>query len=67
MDKILSFKVFETSSDFEDWQRSAGVNVCSISPISLGMGMDIEQMTANAETHIGAFVVYVPASIKGVE
>ena len=58
MDKKFSFKVFNSSSEFEDWQRNEDVQICSICPIVIGLGMKMSTMDADASSQIGAFVVY---------
>ncbi len=64
MKKILSYKVFNSSEELEQWQKdNPGVDVFSISPMVKGLGMQIdsqkiEDQRATGQTEIGAFVIY---------
>ena len=57
--KILKYKLFETSEDFEQWQKdNKNVTVINVAPIITNMAMDVSETQATAETQAKAFVLY---------
>ena len=57
--KIIAFKSFKTTEEFEEWQLEGEKQIISASPIINDVGMDITERTANADMRFGIFVQYV--------
>jgi flagellar hook-basal body complex protein FliE len=57
--KILKYKMFDTSEDFEQWQKdNENVTVSNVTPVITNMAMDVSETQTTAETQAKAFVLY---------
>ena len=57
--KIIAFKSFKTTEEFEEWQDSREVQIISATPIVNDMSADITEHSANADMRFGIFVQYI--------
>ena len=60
-EQILGFKIFNTETDFIDWQKETPRKIIQVSPLVFSIGADISQtgQTVDAAVNAGCFVVYV--------
>ena len=57
--KIIAFKAFKTTEEFEEWQEDHEIQIISATPIVNDMSADITEHSANADMRFGIFVQYV--------
>lgn len=56
--QIFKFKTFNSSNEFEDWQKENGVNIYQFSPIMLETDNTLVKGSMTIKTKIGCFIVY---------
>ncbi|MFA5195180.1 MAG: hypothetical protein WC401_05220 [Bacteroidales bacterium] len=60
--KILSYKVFKNTEEFEKWQEENAISICSVNPIAGNFDMstsgNIADQKSSAKLEMYVFVVY---------
>ena len=64
---IVKYVTFDSSKNFEEWQEKEKPKLLSVSPLQIGIDLDIENYqernnTATAKNEIGVFVTYIACS-----
>jgi len=60
MEPLLGFKIFNTETDFINWQKETPRKICQVSPLIFSMGAEINETekTVDAVVNAGCFVLY---------